>query len=109
VVRSPEQLGDRLSWSVDGKSPHSVEPELSRKKSDYVNTADYRASWPVGCDELRELAIGKTVRLATPNFTAEIPLAGFTQQLNKVFGITQQSLIDRSAGVCQVKSSPSGR
>jgi len=100
VIKGPEELGDGLAWSVDGKSRHDVSPRYSRRKSAYVNTADYEASWPVGCEELRELAIGGTLRVVTPNFSAEIPLRGFSEYLGKVYGITQQSLISRTAAIC---------
>jgi len=104
VINAPEELGEGLAWSVDGKTPHSVNPEHSRKKSDLINTADYEASWPVGCEEIRELAIGGILRVVTPNFSAEIPLTGFTHYLEKVYGLTQKELISRSAALCTAVS-----
>jgi hypothetical protein len=104
-VRVPEELGEGLSWSVDGKSPHTADPQYTKRKAALSNTADYQASWPVGCEELRELAIGGTLRIVTPNFSAEIPLRGFTQYLEKVYGITQQSLISRTASICSAAPS----
>lgn len=107
VIKVPEELGDSLAWSVDGKAPHSVNPDLSRKKSDLINLADYQATWPVGCEEIRELAIGGILRVVTPNFNAEISLTGFNQYLEKVYGLTQKELISRSASICTPVSSGS--
>jgi hypothetical protein len=106
IIKAPEELGEGLAWSVDGKTRHEVNPRYSRKKSAIVNTADYEASWLVGCEELRELAIGGTLRVVTPNFSGEIPLRGFTDHLEKVYGITQQSLISRRASICVPAETP---
>ena len=103
VVKAPEELGAGLRWSVDGKTPHTAaNPQYSRKKSAMVNTADYEATWQVGCEELRELSIGGTLRIVTPNFSAEIPLRGLTSYLERVYDITQQALISRTAPICSV-------
>jgi hypothetical protein len=101
TIKAPEELGTGLRWSVDGKTPRTANDlRYSRKKAAIVNTADYEATWPAGCDELRELAIGGTLRIVTPNFSAEIPLRGFTTYLEKVYDITQQALISRTASIC---------
>jgi len=101
VINAPEELGDTLAWSVNGKEAHRVTPDLSREKSALVNMADYQATWTVGCEELRELAIGRTLRVLTPNFHAEFDLPGFAAQMQKVYGVTQASLIGRKADVCR--------
>jgi hypothetical protein len=101
VINAPEELGDTLAWSVNGNEAHRVTPDLSREKSALVNVADYQAMWTVGCEELRELAIGRTLRVVTPNFHAEFDLPGFVAQMQKVYGITQASLIEREAEVCR--------
>jgi hypothetical protein len=101
IINAPEELGDTLAWSVNGKEAHRVTPDLSREKSALVNVADYQATWTVGCEELRELAIGRTLRVVTPNFHAEFDLPGFVAQMEKVYGVTQASLIERKAEVCR--------
>lgn len=101
VVKAPEELGEGVRWSVDGKTPRTATGiQYSRKKAALVNTADYEATWSVGCEELREIAIGGTLRIVTPNFSAEIPLRGFTEYLAKVYDITQQALVSRTAPIC---------
>lgn len=68
--RSAKDLGDTLSWMVEGQSQHNEGPTLSKRKG-HMGVTDYEASWPVGCKEFRELVTGKTLRVVTPEFNGE--------------------------------------
>lgn len=101
ALRLPQDLGEDLAWAVEGREPHRVKPELSRRDTGFANNTDYRAQWKVGCEELRELAMGSVLRVVTDNFDAELTLRGFNTSVEKVFGVSQSELISRKAEICK--------
>jgi hypothetical protein len=101
ALKLPQDLGDDLAWAVEGREPHRVKPEFSRRDAGFANNTDYRAQWAVGCEEIRELATGSILRVVTDNFTAEFTLVGFNPSIAKVFGISQSELIGREAEICK--------
>jgi hypothetical protein len=97
--RNARELGDTLSWMVEGKSKHDEAPTLS-KRPRHMGVTDYEASWPVGCQGLRELVTGKTLRVVMPEFNGEFDLAELPKELEKTFGLTNSALIKGTAPIC---------
>jgi len=97
--RTAKELGDTLSWMVEGKSQHAETPTFSKRKR-HMGVTDYEAAWPVGCQELREIVTGKTLRVVTPEFNGEFDLSALPPQFEKVLGLTTESLVKGMAPIC---------
>ncbi|MDX1996830.1 MAG: hypothetical protein SF066_03845 [Thermoanaerobaculia bacterium] len=99
-LETPKEVG-RVRYSIDGKEPHEPAAERTYRDIAEVGAADFGARWAVGCEDLRELATGKFLRVVTDAFDAEFPLAGLLKPMEKAFGFSQKDLIQRTASVCQ--------
>jgi|CXWL01.1.fsa_nt_gi hypothetical protein len=98
-IETPKEVG-QVSYSIDGKEPHEPATERTYRDIAEVGAADFGALWSVGCEDLRELATGKVLRVVTDSFDAEFPLAGLLKPMEKAFGFSQMDLIQRTASVC---------
>jgi len=101
--RSARELGETLSWMVEGMSQHDETPTLSKRKR-HMGVTDHEAAWPIGCEGLRELVTGKTLRVVTPEFNGQFDLANLPQQLEKILGLSPKSLVKGTAPICSITS-----
>jgi len=97
--RSATDLGQTLSWMVEGKTPHTASPNLNKRKR-HMGVTDYEVSWPVSCSELAEVLSGKTARVVMPGFNGEWDLSQLTQNFEKIIGVAAKEIIAGTAPGC---------
>src|SRR3954465_8527897 len=97
--RSARDLGETVSWMVEGKTAHTVSPTLNKRKR-HMGVTDYEASWPVTCSDLTELLTGKTLRVVMPEFNGEWDLTRLPQSFEKIIGVASKKIVQGTAPEC---------
>ena len=92
-------VGESVAWTVDGKDVRRGQRGLDRFSLPVTGGAGL--AWPIACEDLRALALGRTLRVQTDRFFAEFDLAGFKKYLEEDFEVTQMALATREAAICQ--------
>jgi hypothetical protein len=101
--RSAKDLGETVSWMVEGKTAHTVSPTLNKRKR-HMGVTDYEASWPVTCSDLTELLTGKTLRVVMPEFNGEWDLKQLPQSFEKIIGVASKKIVQGTAPECAAAS-----
>lgn len=107
VLVEPQELGDEVRWLVAGRSARQATVEKSSRQDAVVENVTYKQGrWPIGCEELRELALGGAVRVESGRFQAEFTLKGFVEKLERVYGVGREGLMRRTVAPCTGEANP---